>query len=649
MTFTYEYDIAAVLAVLAILINLHRKKIFITKTTKVFTSLLMLVGTSSIIDIASSLSIEHPYSVPLWFNYLLLCLYFIIFTAIPLAGYLALVYATGLYKKRTPSRRLLFIPYVFEFVLIILSPFTKTVFYFDENLVYTHGFFFILLYIISFLYILLAVIVSIINGKSLTKVQKGVFYFFITVCFAGLQFQVMFPEILIIGFIETIAIFIIYMYLENPDNYIDKEMNMYNRLALSSFVSQQFEDKKEFSVIAFTILGLNYLTNVFDESITLQLFNRLSEILKISCGKKNIYRFSSNNFAVVIKTDKSKLENTIGLIKILFEEPIRINDSSFHLTTKITYFNCPDAANTLESVMDLIDYSLSDLMNKNTTTVQQTDKYLLKIKYHEKYVCNKLQQACKKNELQVVYKPIFSVNTQEIVAADSEIRFAETELQDLKSKEIISIAEKNDFILQIDELIINKICSLLQNNPDINTKLKSLYVTLSPIQFLQDQMTLNVINKIENTINPKMINFVFSNQSEEMTADNTEAKIKANIDAILNSGASISLENFGDFNSYTFDLIKYPFSVIRLSNTIISDALFNDKSKNVLKSLIKIIKALKIKILATGIETKEQLDLIKEFNCDYAEGSYFSSVLSERELLKLLAEKNGGKNNDIRL
>ena len=645
MTFIYEYDIAAVLTVLAILINLHRKKIFMTKTTRIFTNLLVLVGISCIIDIASSLSIEHPFSIPLWFNYLLLCLYFIIFTAIPLTAYLALVYATGLYKKKIPRKAIILIPYLIEIILILISPFTRTTFYFDENLVYCHGFFFILLYVASTFYILLAIIVSIVHGKSLSRRQKGLFHFFVIVCFIGLAIQIIFPEIIILGFLETVAIFSIYMYLENPDNYIDKEMNMYNRLALSTFVNQQFEDKKDFSVIGFTVLGLGYLSNVFDESIKIQLYNRLSEILQISCGKKNIYRFANNNFVVILKNDKNKLENTIELIKILFEEPIRINDSSFHLTTKIIYFTCPEAADSTESVMDLIEYSLADVMKKNITSVQQTDKYLLQIKYHEKYISNKLQQACKKDELEVVFKPIFSVKDMKLVAADTEIRFMETELQNLKSKEIISIAEKNDFILQIDDLIINKICLLLQKNPGLDKKLKSLYVTLSPLQFLQKQMTLNVLNRITININPKILNFVFTAQSDEISSEYTESQIKANIDAILNSGAGISLENFGAFDSYTFDLIKYPFNVIRLSNTIISDAIFNEKSKDLLKSLIKVIKALKLKILATGIETKEQLSLIKKFECDYAEGKYFSELLNENEFLELLDknESNGGK------
>lgn len=645
MTFIYEYDIAAVLTVFAILVNLHRKKIFMTKTTKIFTYLLVLVGISCVIDIASSLSIEYSHYVPLWLNYILLCLYFIIFTAIPLTGYLALVYATGLYKKLSSRHRLLVIPYFLEILLILISPFLKTIFYFDEDLVYRHGFFFILLYVSSTFYIIMAIIVSLVHGKSLSRIQKRVFHFFVIVCFIGLAIQIKWPEIIILGFLEAVAIFSIYMYLENPDNYIDKEMNMYNRLALSTFVNQQFEDKKDFSVIGFTVLGLGYLSNVFDESIKIQLYNRLSEILQISCGKKNIYRFSDNKFVVILKNDKNKLENTIELIKILFEEPIRINDASFHLTTKIIYFTCPDAADTTESVMDLVEYSLADVMNKNITSVQQTDKYLLQIKYHEKYVSNKLQQACKKDEMEVVYKPIFSVKNMKIVAADTEIRFMETELQNLKSKEIISIAEKNDFILQIDDLIINKICNFLQNNPEIDRKIQSLYVTLSPIQFLQKQMTLNVLNRITSNINPQMLNFVFTTQTEEIPTDYTVTQIKANIDAILNSGAGISLENFGDFDSYTFDLIKYPFKVIRLSNTIISAAMFNEKSKNLLKSMIKIIKALKIQILASGIETRDQLELVREFECDYAEGTFFSDVLNENDFLKLLDKNknNGGE------
>ena len=278
MDYVYQYDIAAVLTVFAILVNLHRKKIFMTKTTKIFTYLLVLVGISCVIDIASIFSIKFIHNVPLWLNYLLLCLYFIFFTTIPLTGYLALVYATGLYKKKIPRMALILIPYFVEIILIIISPFTRIAFFFDEDLVYRRGFCFIMLYVASIFYIILAIIVSLVHGKSLSRTQKGVFHFFVIVCFIGLGIQIKWPEIIILGFLEAVAIFSIYMYLENPDNYIDKEMNMYNRLALSTFVSQQFEDKKDFSVIGFTVLGLGYLSNVFDESIKIQLYNRLSEI-----------------------------------------------------------------------------------------------------------------------------------------------------------------------------------------------------------------------------------------------------------------------------------------------------------------------------------------------------------------------------------
>jgi len=638
MNYVYEYDIAAVLTVFAILVNLHRKKIFSTKTTKIFTTLLFLVGISSAIDIVSSFGIMNPLIVPLWLNKLLLCLYFINFTGIPFVSYLALVYSTGLYKKKIPKRRLIVIPYIIEVFLIIISPFAKTIFYFDEKLVYQHGFFFILLYVISVFYILIAVVISVINGKSLSKMQKNILYFYITICFLSLAIQILFPNIVIMGFIAAVSIFIIYLYIENPDNYIDKETDLYNKVALSSFISQQFESNKSFSVIAFRIIGLGFFTEVFNENIIIQLYHRLSAILQMSCGKKNVYRFSNNTFAVILKPDSKKLQTNIDFIKILFEEPIRIKDNSIHLTTKISYFNCPDAAASLEEVMDLIEYSLSSLINTNLTTVMQADKSLLQIKYHENYVCNKLRGAIKNDGLELVYKPIFSVTNQKLVAASTEIRFKETELQNLKSQELFSIAERNDIILKIDEIIINRLCEFLINNQDIDTKLKGIFITLSPIQFMQEQMSINVLDRITSHCNPKLLNFIFSNQSVELSLDKTEKYLKTNIESILKSGANISLENFGDFNSNIYDLIKYPFNIIKIDNSIISEAIFNDKAKDVLKSIIKIIKSLGMKILVNGIETKEQFELALDFNCDYAEGNYFSSIISESDLLKLLQE-----------
>ena len=462
MHYIYEYDIAAVFTVIAVMINFYRKKTLDTKITKLFSLLLLLIGIASIFDAISSFVVDNPTIFPMWINYLSLILFYTSYTAIPMFFHFCMIVSTSLFKRRKFYKNLFLLPYFIGLVSIITSPFTKTVFYYDENLGYHHGFFYLILYAFCAFYLGYSVFIIIKFGNQFSKKQKKAVAFYTVSCVITIVIQAIFDKLMIVCFFAAISGLIIYLSLENPGNYKDKEMNIFNSLALVSTIKEKLEANKSFSVLAIQILGINYISEVLGPSIKSKVMTQLSTLLQITCNKHSLYRYSDNRFVILLNQDEKVRNQLIDRLKFAFEEPFRILDSTIPLTVRFSYFDCPKDSDNLENIMDLIEISLNSIEQSNTGTIIKANHELLNGKRQNTYIMNTLKEACKNNEFQILYQPIYSLSQEKFVGVETKIRFKNPELQNITAKEFLPLAEQNGLILHIESFALNSILNFIK-------------------------------------------------------------------------------------------------------------------------------------------------------------------------------------------
>ena len=155
-------------------------------------------------------------------------------------------------------------------------------------------------------------------------------------------------------------------------------------------------------------------------------------------------------------------------------------------------------------------------------------------------------------------------------------------------------------------------------------------INLSPRQFRDPEL----VNIIKRTLHKNSIsNACLELEITEGVLMNSQTSIRDALLQIDELGIKLSMDDFGTGYSSLSYLREYPFDVLKIDRSFITGITDNKADCNLVKAAIAMSHSLEIKVVAEGVETKEQLDLLNELNCDIAQGFYLSKPLPGAKLL----------------
>ena len=236
-----------------------------------------------------------------------------------------------------------------------------------------------------------------------------------------------------------------------------------------------------------------------------------------------------------------------------------------------------------------------------------------------------LHTALKNNELLLNYQNIVDAD-QEIIAAEVLLRWVHPHLGEISPVEFIPIAEKNNLIIKIGYWVLQQSCAQLkawENDPALN-KIR-LSVNISAKQFLY----INFIQELRSLLETSGINpdFLKLELTETAVIDNIEDVI-VKINILKDLGVRISLDDFGIGHSSLVYLKKLPFTQIKIDQSFVHDVLTDSNDAAIIRMILAIGKTLQCNIVAEGVESLEQFEMLKRFGCHYFQGFYFSKPVS---------------------
>lgn len=589
---------------------------------------------SSILDLVTVYTIENPHSVPVWLNYTLNMIFFTCLNGVAIAFFNTILFVIEEKKRSVDKfRKITFIPFICEVILILSTPFTKGVFYFDNNLIYHHGNLYNLLYIFTLFYLVLSLVIVIKDHIFLSKSQILTIIFYSFAMFVTVFLQSLFPKLLIINFISAISLLLVYLTLENPANYTDKEMGIFNRRAFLIIANQKITSGKSIRIIGFQIHGLKYLNETIGLAQKSQLLQNISDNLIPACDKNPLYRLSESKLAVIINNDEKKEEEIINNIKKVFSTVFKIDDTDISLGVRLTTLVCPDFAKDVDDAIDLIESMLKNLSEKENGMVMPADPELLEKISREHTIAVILKSAVKNKEFFVVYQPIFCVEKNEYTTAEALVRLKHKDFGFIRPDEFIPIAERCGLILEIGEFVFKAVCEFILTEKIWEKGIEYIHVNLSVIQCMQEKLHQQLFKIMDSYgLDYKYINL----EVTETSAIASSEILKSNMTKLIEKNVNFSLDDFGTGFSNMSTLVEYPFHTIKLDKSIIDSAFRDEKARIILLNTIKMVKELKMQIVAEGVETEEQAHDLKEMGCDYIQGYYYSKPIGQDEFLELL-------------
>jgi diguanylate cyclase (GGDEF)-like protein/PAS domain S-box-containing protein len=370
------------------------------------------------------------------------------------------------------------------------------------------------------------------------------------------------------------------------------------------------------------------------DEVLLIISKRLMTLLRQT---DDLARLGGDEFAILINTVDSDSSIAVVCEKILNEikRPIKVKDYNINLSASIGIAMYPqdgDDAMTLIKNADAAMYLSKELGR---------DRY----RYYKKELSDKISQrlsienalksAIQNEEFSVVFQPQYSLVTNKIIAAEALIRWNSESLGFIPPDVFIPIAEESGLIVEIGEWVFKKSCKEFKKWKEIYKDIENVAINVSSVQ-LKKEDTIDRFEQItkEVGIDPSCIEIELT---ERYIMGNTEKNLKI-LQKLRDLGFRISIDDFGTGYSSMSYLKIFPLDSIKIDKSFVDNITKDKNDFTITSAIISLSKSLNYTVVAEGIETKEQENILKDQGCDVAQGYLFSRPISSNQLISFLSK-----------
>lgn len=471
--------------------------------------------------------------------------------------------------------------------------------------------------------------------KLITQKKLNILNISIVGYTAALFIEMATLKLSIIGIINTIILLFLFFEFENPLEFIDKETGLYNTPAFKEYI-----DDCRINDIMYDILLID--TNFHNITHTYQLKEILSRQLeKYKTGV--VFKHLGNIFIIVYKRDDKVLETEYKKI----EEALRtqIESSGLGKDYLPAYILVEDTNYTdTDILMKFIEKFREDnfLYNKSGIMAKiEKGDFDKSRKYEE--TRSILRKAIETENILVFLQPIYSIQEKRIVSAEVLMRIQDIDGNIIYPGTFMEVAESSGLIIEIETIILTKVCEFIKTHPLKELGLKYLELNLSArkgeCETLVDEYK-RILNQFN--ISPSQLNLEIT----ESTALKKRKSLLKNINDLIDYGMSFSLDDFGSGESNLNYIIDMPVSIVKFDKDMTQSYFINPKAQTVIEYTINMIHQLGLKIVAEGVETKEQLIKMKELGIDYIQGYYFSKPVSMNNFIDYVYSYEINRNSE---
>ena len=395
------------------------------------------------------------------------------------------------------------------------------------------------------------------------------------------------------------------------------DMALKTAQAKQTHVAVMFMDLDRFKTINDT------LGHSIGDVLLKQVATRLTACL---CEGDILARWGGDEFTVLLG-ELDRVENAVDVAEQILEAlkaPFYVAGHELFVSTSIGISIFPEDGQAAGTLLQNADVALYRCKDQERGSCQLYNP-AMNSKAPEMFALeNYLRHALERDELVLYYQPKVNIQTGEIVGLEALIRWEHPEMGMVSPGKFIPLAEETGLIVEIGEWVLQTACQQLVVWHHMGLKPLSIAVNLSARQFFQP----NLVELVAQTLTETQLDPHF------LELEITETTAVKNIDytcSVLGElqqlSVSIAMDDFGTGYSSLNYLKQLPFNTLKIDQTFIRDLKPTSKDVEIINAVIALGQGLDLKVVAEGVETDEQLTLLKSLDCEVAQGYFFSRPL----------------------
>lgn len=253
--------------------------------------------------------------------------------------------------------------------------------------------------------------------------------------------------------------------------------------------------------------------------------------------------------------------------------------------------------------------------------------------YNRKFIEENMQAAISERQFCIYLQPKYSITKNEIIGAEALVRWLHPERGMIFPDQFIPVIEENGFIKRLDYYIWEEACRFIKRCEAAGINNCPVSVNVSRIH-LRDNECIGILSDMikDYSIQKKLLELEITE-----TADDQQISMKAL--QLKEEGFTLLMDDFGSGYSSLNILLETPFDVIKLDRKFMINMMLSGKGRLILEQVITMADKLQLGVLAEGVETKEQVELLQNIGCDQVQGYYYAKPMPEDEFYNLLLNK----------
>ncbi|MDR6234813.1 bifunctional diguanylate cyclase/phosphodiesterase [Pseudomonas oryzihabitans] len=321
------------------------------------------------------------------------------------------------------------------------------------------------------------------------------------------------------------------------------------------------------------------------------------------------------------------------------EQPFHLADHDIYLSASIGISLYPDDGTSADELIRNADTAMHQAKDQGRDTFRFYTQALTEQSRRRLNLESRLRTALKRGDFVLHYQPLMSVSTAQAIGVEALVRWQDPELGLIPPNEFIPLAEETGLIVPLGDWIIETACQQMHNWLALGLELHTLAINISPRQFAKRDLASTISRALARSRLP----------AEHLELEITEGTLMNNVEEALMSlatlktlGVRIAVDDFGTGYSSLAYLRRFPLDKLKIDQSFMHELRSDSgthSSQAIAAAIVALGQGLDLDVLAEGVETTEQWDILRKLGCQQCQGFLFSTPLPPPEFEAWYADR----------
>ena len=352
----------------------------------------------------------------------------------------------------------------------------------------------------------------------------------------------------------------------------------------------------------------------------------------------HIARQGGDEFTVLLG-DLSQAQEATKVARRILEalsQPFNLNGNEIVMSASIGIAVYRLDGNDAESLLKNADAAMHYAKEQGKNNCQYYNDKMNTSAFQKMTLESNLHKALERDEFSLYYQPKIDVASGSTIGVEALIRWRHPDLGLVSPAEFIPMAEESGLIVPIGEWVLDSACAQLRAWQEDGLTPVPVAVNLSAKQFHQQNIAAIVMRALQDHgVDPRLLELEITESTAMRNAEATGTTLR-NLKAL---GVRIAIDDFGTGYSSLSYLKRFPIDSLKIDRSFVTELPGNQDDATIAQAIITMAHALRLKVVAEGVETRAQLEFLTANGCDEIQGYYFSRPLPAEQCTQLLRDK----------